>query len=331
VKFDRLRWLAERRSGIGGSDIAAILGLSPWATPLDIWFTKTQAALTYKEPDESMRWGSLLEDPIADEFARRQGVTLQRVRSIIRALGKPWAIATIDRAIRGPNTVVRTRRAGGLTGAIGVLEVKTGRASKREWGDNIDPEIPVYYGMQGAWYMGITGLPTCDYAVLLDGREFLTRRLEYDPETVAMLFDAAEEWWSRYVVGRRMPPPINTADVLKLFSADRDIAVEAPPEVAQAVAELRDLKREQAQLTARENTLRDICTLTMRDAGRLTVEGQPVVTWRKSKDRPEIDWEAVAKELAAQLSEADPGVLNQVVERHTNNITGSRRFIVKDI
>jgi putative phage-type endonuclease len=72
----RDEWLAARRTGIGGSDIAAILGLSPWRTPLDVYRDKVDGA---EQPEtEAMRWGRLLEDVIAREYAVRAGVRIQR-------------------------------------------------------------------------------------------------------------------------------------------------------------------------------------------------------------------------------------------------------------
>ena len=142
MNFDRQAWLAKRQTGIGGSDIARVLGLSPFGTPLDVWLEKTQPILD-REPNEAMRWGTLLEEPVANEYARRQSVTLQRVRPIVRAAKRPWALAAIDRAIREGASTVRTRSAGGLTGARGLLNARRPRGSSPTNGATmIGPRFP---------------------------------------------------------------------------------------------------------------------------------------------------------------------------------------------
>ena len=60
---ERTAWLNERRKGIGGSDVAAIIGLSPWTTPLDIYEQKLGIALPSEET-EAMYWGTALEPAI---------------------------------------------------------------------------------------------------------------------------------------------------------------------------------------------------------------------------------------------------------------------------
>lgn len=79
----RAAWLKGRRTGIGGSDVAAVLGLNPWKTPLDVWNDKLGLSED-KEMSEPAYWGTVLEDTVAKEFQLRTGKRVQMNRLLIR-------------------------------------------------------------------------------------------------------------------------------------------------------------------------------------------------------------------------------------------------------
>ena len=100
-------WLKARKSGIGGSDIGAILGLSPFKTPLDVYLDK----IGQDDPqpmNEAMYFGTIMEGIVADEYARRNNRRVQRVNSILRHVDKDWMLANIDRAVVAEGTRART-------------------------------------------------------------------------------------------------------------------------------------------------------------------------------------------------------------------------------
>lgn len=93
-------WLEARRAGIGGSDAAAILGASPWATPLSVWADKQ--GLTAEKPDTiAMRFGRDAEEIVARWFAEDTGKTVARCNAILQHPEHPFMLANIDRQIRG--------------------------------------------------------------------------------------------------------------------------------------------------------------------------------------------------------------------------------------
>lgn len=73
----RLEWLRHRQAGIGGSDAAAVLGLSRWKSPLDVWLDKTKEITESGEQSEAAYWGSVLEDIVAAEFSKRTGLAVR--------------------------------------------------------------------------------------------------------------------------------------------------------------------------------------------------------------------------------------------------------------
>ena len=102
VKMSREEWLEERRKSIGGSDAAAVIGMSRFASPYTVWMDKT-GRLPEKEDTEAMRIGRDLEEYVAKRFEEASGKKVRRCNYIIRNPAYPWAHADIDRRISSEN------------------------------------------------------------------------------------------------------------------------------------------------------------------------------------------------------------------------------------
>jgi len=104
--------LLERRKGIGGSDVAAILGLSQWKTPIDVYNEKVNNEYPIATP--RMRWGIRLENAIATEYKEQTGRKIRKCHKIIRHKKYPFLLGNIDRVIISGNGY-----------GPGILEIKT--------------------------------------------------------------------------------------------------------------------------------------------------------------------------------------------------------------
>lgn len=87
--MSRDEWLDVRKRGIGGSDAAAAVGISPWKSPLELWMEKTGRDGDIPKPDPNdedspLFWGSLLEPLVAELYSRRTGNKVRRVRSVLQ-------------------------------------------------------------------------------------------------------------------------------------------------------------------------------------------------------------------------------------------------------
>lgn len=110
ISYDQ--WLAARRKGVGGSDAAAVCGLSRYSSPLDVWLLKTGRKPATPD-NEAMHWGRLLEPVVREEFARRIGLIVKECPYILQSREHPFAIANIDGVIVEKD------------GTKAVLEIKT--------------------------------------------------------------------------------------------------------------------------------------------------------------------------------------------------------------
>jgi putative phage-type endonuclease len=146
---DEEAWLGERTKGIGGSEIAAIAGRSPWNTAYQVWMNKTgQIAQADRAPQsEAARWGNLLETTVAAEWAKRNNTHYINIPVILHDDEHPFMFANIDGFTLSADLELIT----------GILEVKTTSAYNNDiW--EFGP-LPEYYLCQANWYTRITGLP----------------------------------------------------------------------------------------------------------------------------------------------------------------------------
>ena len=170
-------WHKARRGGIGGSDIAAILGLSKWTSYYTLWAKKTGRLLD-NETSEVMEWGNRLEPVIIDKFAENHP-ELQ----IIRDVGT-WSNNYKPFMIANPDGIYKTE-----TNEYGVLEIKTAMYEE-DWRDG----VPKYYETQVQWYMQVLGLLQGRIAVLFHGNKYQEYEIYYDRFEGEVAREAAEEF-----------------------------------------------------------------------------------------------------------------------------------------
>lgn len=191
---ERQEWLEARRLGIGGSDAAAVCGLSNWKTALGLYMEKIGEGEDQDET-ERMYWGKRLEDIVAEEYTRRTERDASVWPVMLRSIRHPFMLANLDRLIlpRDPAE------------GYGVLECKTvDRYAAKEWGDPGTSNVPKEYMLQVQHYMVVTGFTWADLAVLIGGNEFRIYRIDHDPEIAKSLVTLEEEFWG--MVKNRIPP-----------------------------------------------------------------------------------------------------------------------------
>ena len=184
-------WLAMRKRGIGGSDAAAALGLSPWKSPVQLYAEKTGEIDTPPMTSEAVYWGTKLESVVADRFAElNPDVKVEPVKAILVHPEHTFMIANLDREITLPD------------GSKGVLEIKTANARQADkWEDD---NVPVNYTLQVNHYLAVTGYQFAWIACLLGGQQYVQRYIERDDELINDMTKKESEFWACVV--NRTPP-----------------------------------------------------------------------------------------------------------------------------
>ena len=90
-------WLEARRKGIGGSDISAIAGVNPFKSAIDVFLEKT-GRVRFPE-NKNMRWGKILEDPVAKEYGVTEKVGVHRINAMLQHPTHQFALVNLERLI----------------------------------------------------------------------------------------------------------------------------------------------------------------------------------------------------------------------------------------
>lgn len=190
---DRETWLAARRNGIGSSDVAAILGVADHATAVHVYRDKRGQLVD--DAGEAALWGTILEEPIAREWARRQRSVLQRVGLVAHA-EEPWRMATLDRQVLEcpMDREVRTRCA---------LEVKCRSAFKADrWRTDVPDDVLA----QTVWQLAVTGYDHIHVAVLIGGNEMKMTVVHRDERLEAFVLGEVRRFRDEHLLAGVEPP-----------------------------------------------------------------------------------------------------------------------------
>lgn len=290
--MDRQDWLDARRTGIGGSDIAAVCGISRWKAPMDVYLDKIGASEELEQND-AMYWGTKLEAVVRERFAEEhpEFKVVSEPFLITKHPEHPWAIASVDGWCCEHGSGGRIVLAG--------WEGKTASAYKKaEWDADT---LPVEYLCQVQWSMFVTGWPKWYLSVLIGGQTYREFLVERDDEMIAMLVERASDFWQ--LVEDRTPPAVDGSEASKQVLDTLYPAADAvldPPLFLEAHAEevvsgyLRtkeELKQVEFALRLFENQLKEL----MGDSAAAVTPDGYEVSW-KPQTRTGIDTKRLKEE-----------------------------------
>ena len=231
----------DKKTYVSGSEMAAIMGVSPWQQAHDVWALKTGR----KKPDPptpAMIWGSRLEKVIVKVFSKRwirDGQSLERP-SFRLSQEYPWIGGIPDGIIRDSHGT-----------ATGILEIKTASAfSRHRWRDKTAKTdiVPEYYRWQAETYMSMYDVPFAVFAVLCGGSDYFEVTVEADAQRLKTMTQAAYRFVNDHLLVD-MPPPID----YKHPTAKRTIDGKYPKASGEIVFDGRalELAREYRDVAAR--------------------------------------------------------------------------------
>lgn len=251
--LSREDWLSYRKSGIGGSDVAAIMGISPFATIRDLYYDKVGIQPLIEE--EESNWvakevGHRLEDLVAEIFSKKTGLTVFPVRKMFRHPSYPFMIADVDFFIIFPD------------GSYGLLECKTcNYNAKSKWDDD---GIPMNYEYQVRHYLAVMNMDKAYIACLYGNNEdeFVIRSIERDMMEEEDIIAQEAYFWNEYVEKQVEPPysgkPDLILDSIRRYSGYADKSL---PEISVSGLEVKDLENylklseEKSQLEKRKKEI----------------------------------------------------------------------------
>ena len=308
-----------RPHGIGGTDIAAILGLSPYKTPLEVWAKLIGQQNLCDKDMLHLRFGQHAESFIASEYERSTKLKTHTYPQTIYHSEHGFMFGHIDRLVSEPNEEVVS-----IDGQIKtnrILECKTASAFNRsEWGDEGTDQIPATYLMQCAWYLAITRCQFADVAVLVGNNDFRIYHVERDLELEDLLISHATRFWFEHVLTKTPPKPQTPEDAALLYPKhDDDAQIEASTEVLESFQKYKEVLNQSQILSSECERLKTEILNYMGDAEKLTAGKKTLATWKCAKSSQRVD----TKSLCA----AHP----EIAAQFTQQVLGSRRFLLKDV
>ena len=192
-----------RHTYIGASEAAAVLGVSLYKSPVEVWAEKTQLIERPKVDSIAADLGIELEDYVARRYMRETGRKVQKVSEPYTHGKYPFLKAHIDRKIVGEK---------------GIVQCKTCSAWKsKDWEGE---DIPADYIIQEYHELACSDYEYADVAVLIGNQDFKIKRITRDEAVINDIIQKEVSFWNNFVIPKVMPTMIKPKDgdiLYKLF------------------------------------------------------------------------------------------------------------------
>lgn len=285
----------ERKGFLGSSDAAAVLGLSRWSTPLQVWAEKTGNV----EPEDigdklHVKLGVALEQTVADLFMEDTGKKVQRAPRLdgnelaVQVHPKyPFLTCSIDRRVVGEDAL---------------LECKTCSAWKaKEWEGE---EIPQEYIVQVMHQLAVTGKALGYIAVLIGNQDFKWKEIKRDEKAISEMVAREVAFWNDFVLTKVMPSTISCLDsdvLYQMFSKEvPDSVLVLGDEADRLVEDIQALSRDKTGLEGSIEQKKNVLKALLGE-NEVGMTKMHKITWR-SQSKLQLDTKAL-KEGAPSIYE----------------------------
>lgn len=275
----REQWLTERRRGIGGSDIATLLGINEYQTEYELWLDKTCRA-TDEAQTGAMQRGVWLEPRLAEIFRERTGLAVRRC-GLVAHRDDPRLRATPDRLAED----------GGCVEIKSMATYSKVRAEWRHGGIARSAYAQAQYqllvtGRAHAWLV----------AYEIDQDPIVRGPVDRDESLIARMRARVEQWWPERV-DHDQAPPVDMATVtdeeiaLRWPDAEPGATVQAqwPSHVRALLAERAELKTAARDAAARADEIDQALKVMVGGAEALLIGDRPVMTLKSQLSTPRVD------------------------------------------
>jgi predicted phage-related endonuclease len=290
LRQSKLGHSADRRYFLGASEVAAVLGVSPWATPLDVWVDKQGDSVEGEVLAQHER-GQYLESGIVRWGAAKLGAL--EVEDGI-PISDPFVVDE-----RWPNVGMHPDAGLRLLDGDRICEAKTSRDAA-EWGDEDEAQLPQHILVQTSVQSAIAEVPVVCVAYLPIADKLKVYELERRPDIEDDIMTMAQEWWDRHVVCG-IAPEIDGSKKYRDHLTRKSSYICEPMFVAgdDEARLLRDFLAAKAaakEVEAEVNRLGNLLRQTIGDAEGFTCDDGKA-TWKWQQGASRIDITRLRKEL----------------------------------
>ena len=248
---NREQFLLDRKLGIGGSDIAAIMGLSPYSTPLDVYRDKMNHEVVYEELTEDLKRGARVEKYILQEYCEVNNCALETNLMPFIHPEYPFMRGNIDAKVANQNVIV---------------EAKSTKCPISLW----EQGIPEYYRTQVAYYAMLSNAERVDVPVLFSNWQYACFTYWRDYEYEARIKKAVIDFWNNHIVAGIPPEPSTPAELQEVYPRIEDAkTIKADSYIREKVNIWQETSMKRKELEKREEKLKIEIQNFMGDAGIL--------------------------------------------------------------
>jgi len=264
----------DRNNFIGGSDTGAILGISPYKTPLQLYREKIGEEVEEITPEKQKifnrgkRFEPVVAEMMIDELTDRgHDVEVVARNERYNDPEHPFLSAEIDMELIIDNETVNA-------------EIKTVHPfAAKDWGDINTDEIPVHYIAQILHGQMITGRKKTVVAALIGTDDLRLHYVHHDDSLVRHIKEKELDFW-QMVEKRIEPAPINPEDIMRLYEWDNGQPIQANRAAVEAVEQLKEIKIKIKNLEAGKTELEKAIKLYMGENSLLLHDLVPLITWK---------------------------------------------------
>lgn len=278
----------DRRQYLGGSDVAAILGLSNWRTALDVYRAKTSDSPEEMDPTRKLflerrkRWEPVVIQMLKEELDAK--ITNVNVR--YQSAQVPYFAAEIDAEAEEEGEPIN-------------VEIKTvspfSFGERYGWGEPGSNDVPIDYECQVMHGLGVTQRRKAVLVAMVGLDQMHFYPIIRDDSTLAKMWMRLEQFWQENVVAKKEPEPTRMSDVDKLYRSSNALEVLADGELASKALRLRAIHAQIGALELEGEHLEFEVKRHMRDNEALVVEGKKIITW-KEQGWTRVDYEALKRD-----------------------------------
>lgn len=288
----------DRSLFLGGSDAAAVIGVSPYATPVELWLQKTGRApkevidaAQQKRFDRGHKLEPFIRDMVIDKL-RAEGNSVELIACNERYVDPdyPFLSCEIDfeLMLNGEHINCDAKSVSGF--------------ARKKWGEVDTEDVPIEYAAQFMHGLMVTGRRTCLVAALRSFDDVDIYWTHRDDETIAAMRPKLVSFWLDHVKADVAPDPLKFDDIKALFPLDDGQGVDASQDIADKVAQLRDVKARLKEFEEAEEALKFEIAEFISPHARLTFGGVDIATWKGQNDT-RLDQDA--------LREAHPDIFDK--------------------
>jgi putative phage-type endonuclease len=289
----------DRTKLLGGSDIAAVIGCSPWRTPYQLWLDKSRprvdGPVKPRDPKaRGVRWESVVAEMLVEQL-EDDGHTVEVLAANrrYRDADLPFLASEIDFEIvlDGEDEITN-------------VELKTVHPFKlREWGDSGSDDLPTHYTAQVMHGLGVTRRRKGMLAALFGADELRTYPVAADDAVIAYLRRRAQDFWQNHVLAGVAPSPTNLNDLDRLYPRELEggAPLLADEELTQALLRLRAIGKEIGAREAEAAALEFQIKRAMKDAVAVVLPtGKTAVEW-KLREGKALDHDALKAAIGTKV------------------------------